>query len=90
MPLADLPDHVDVPPRRDLQLDPAIAFVEVSVDLVEQGFDRRLDPQADARDDLGPRAAEHRMQRHPRARASTSQQAISRPALAKRFPFTGR
>ncbi len=89
--LAHLPDHVDIPARGDLQLDPAVAFLEVSIDLVEQVLDPPLDPQADPREDLGPRAAE---QRHaagfPARGPGASQQAISSPAWANRFPFTSR
>ena len=60
--LADLPDDIHVPARRDLQLDPSVTFFEVAIDLVEQVLDPALDTQADTREDLGPCATNQRVQ----------------------------
>ena len=61
--LADRADDLDVVPRGDLELDPAVALVEVLVDQPEEHAAIALDPQADAREDLRPGAAEERGQR---------------------------
>ena len=58
------PAHdVDIPARRDLELDAPVAFVEVAGDQVQQGFDAALDSQADSREDLGAAASQQGMQR---------------------------
>ena len=90
MPLADLPHHVDIPARRDLELDAAVAFFQVAVDLVQ---DRdsivvsipRLTPER-----ILARVAPSSEHSGFPARASTSQHAISSPARANRFPLTRR
>ena len=61
--LANPPDHVHVPPGPDLELDAAVSLVQELIDLIEQDFDVRLDAQADAGKDLGPRATQQFVQR---------------------------
>src|SRR5271157_1785200 len=63
MALANPPDHVHVLSGRDLELDAAVSLVQELTDAVEQEFDVRLDAEADAGKDLGPRPSQQFVQR---------------------------
>src|SRR5262249_30010342 len=61
--LADLPHDVDIPPRGNLELDPAVALGEILIDQLVERPNLALDPQAHTRGDLAESPAEQRRQR---------------------------
>ena len=64
-PLAERGDRFDVPSRSDLELDPAVAGVEIPADLVEQVGDRVGDADGDAALDRVARRAKAVRERDP-------------------------
>src|SRR4051812_42624587 len=63
--LADPAHHLDIVAGTDFELDPSIALVHELVNPLEEDFDRWLDSETDAGEDLVARAAEHFRQRSP-------------------------
>ena len=87
MTVPDRLDDPDIPPRRDLELDPAIPLVDEAIDLIEQDAEVVLDPQADAGDDLAGSRPGASASETPRDFARASQAAISRPGLREVVPL---
>ncbi len=54
---------VDILAGRDLELDTAVAFGLIALDLIEQRVHVALDSQADTREDLGSRTTQERSER---------------------------
>ena len=85
---ADGPHHLDIMTGSDLELDPAITFVKILVNLCEERAGSVSIPR------LTPEAISVRVPPIREAtdlsseRLSRSHDAISSPALAKLFPFT--
>ena len=91
---ADRLDRRDVPARLDLDLDAAVAGVELLPDLGRQLVERVLDADRHAGGDLGARAAEQPRQRHVPRSAPPDPTPPSRPPPSPccgraRAPATG-
>ena len=82
-------DGLDVPAGLDLELDAAVALVEVVLDHRQQLRDAVLDARPRRRTGPGRRSRRGSGERRPAPRSCASSTAISRAALAIRCPTTG-